>query len=109
PPATTVPPGPTAVRVVPQTDAISDGPIQFDASTATAEGNGVVVRWWAGPAPCFVLVDATVDETPTTVTVHLLGGHTAGSEGKVCTEQAVYYEVLVPLAAPLGSRTVIAG
>jgi hypothetical protein len=96
-----------ALLVKPTRDAADVRPMTFDVSDVEAVDGGVLVRFWGGIAPCFVLDHYTVDETPQQVTVALFAGHERGSEDVACAEIARRYEVKVPLDAPLGTRTVV--
>jgi len=46
----------------------------FDVAQVKAVAGGVLVRFWNGIAPCFVIDHYTVDETAATVTVGLFAG-----------------------------------
>ena len=107
PSVTTVPP-PSGTRVVPHPEAVAPyHTISFDPAGASPDGNAVLVRFWNGNEHCYLLHDFAVNETATTVTVTLTGG--AKADVEVCTEEAIYFEVRVPLSAPLGARTLISG
>jgi hypothetical protein len=94
---------------VPTHNAADVHPLQFDPTKAVASANGVLVRFYAGIAPCFVLDHYTVAETSATVTITLYAGSDQSKPNMVCAQIAVQYEVDVPLKAPLGTRRVIDG
>jgi hypothetical protein len=83
--------------------------IAFDPGQADATDDGLLVRFYGGVDPCFVLDRAGVVETAQAVTVTLTGGAPAELQDAACIEIAVGYEVLVALDAPLGTRTVVDG
>jgi hypothetical protein len=83
--------------------------LHFDPTKAAASNNGVLIRFDAGIAPCFVLDHYTVAETATTVTVTLYAGSDKAKPQTVCAAIAVQYELEVPLQAPLGTRKLIDG
>lgn len=96
-------------RVTPTGDAVMVRTLQFDPSEAEATDSAVLVRFWGGIAPCFVLDRYEVEETDDAVTVGLYAGTEPGAEDVACIEIAVRYEVEVPLAAPLGDRALVDG
>jgi hypothetical protein len=96
-----------AQRVVPVQDAAGVNPLSFDTSKVKEVDGGLLVRFWGGVAPCFVLDHFDVTETPGAVTIALFAGHENGKDDVACIEIAALYEVKVPLDAPLGNRTVV--
>jgi hypothetical protein len=106
-PRRSVPPASGAQRVVPTRDAVDVHPVNFNPRDVRAIENGVAVRFWGGIAPCFVLDRSTVDEKPSLVRIGLFAGRARRNEKIACAEIALRYEVIVPLDAPLGTRTVI--
>jgi hypothetical protein len=84
-------------------------PLHFDPTKAVASSTGVLIRFQAGIAPCFVLDHYTVAETTSTATVTLYAGSDKTKPGVVCAAIALEYQVDVPLQAPLGSRKVVDG
>jgi hypothetical protein len=101
-----VPPG-GPERVEPLSGAVNINPVSFDPAEAEATDGGVLVRFWGGVAPCFVLSHYDVDETADSVTVSLFGGSHPSEPDAVCIELAQQYEVLVPLDEPLGDRVLV--
>ena len=59
--------------------------------------------------PCYVLGRVDVAETAEKVTITLWTGQGPGTAGMACIQMAAYYEVIVQLQAPLGTRPVIDG
>jgi hypothetical protein len=104
-PGASVPPSHPQL-VVPTNDAVDVQPLSFDTKAVKAVTGGVLVRFWGGVAPCFVLDRFTVSETPETVTIGLFAGHAQRNDNVACIELALRYEVKVPLDAPLGNRRV---
>jgi hypothetical protein len=94
-------------RIVPTNDAAGVRPMTFDVAQVKAVAGGVLVRFWNGIAPCFVIDRYTVDETAESVTVGLFAGHAKGSDNVACAELALRYELKVPLDAPLGNRKIV--
>jgi hypothetical protein len=108
-PPTTVAPGlgqPKRVQPVP---GATDLRKQTFQSAAAAGVQSLAVRVWIGVEPCYVLGRVDVTETAERVTVTLWTGSGPGSAGMACIQMAAYYEVVVQLQAPLGTRTVIDG
>jgi hypothetical protein len=108
-PPTTVAPGlgqPKRVQPVP---GATDLRKQTFQSAAAAGVQSLAVRFWSGVEPCYVLGRVDVTETAERVTVTLWTGSGPGSAGMACIQMAAYYEVVVQLQAPLGTRTVIDG
>jgi hypothetical protein len=109
-PAQTLPADKTgggALLVKPSRDAADVRPMTFDVGAVKPVAGGVLVPFWGGIAPCFVLDHYTVHETPQQVEIGLFAGRERGSEDVACAELARRYEVEVPLDAPLGTRTVV--
>jgi hypothetical protein len=96
-------------RVEPLSGAVNVNPVSFDPAEAEATDGGVLVRFWGGVAPCFVLSHYDVDETADSITVSLFGGSHPSEPDAVCIELAQQYEVLVLLDAPLGDRVLVDG
>jgi hypothetical protein len=84
-------------------------PVRFDPTMAVPSAKGVLVRFYGGIAPCFVLDHYTVAETASTVTVTLYAGSDKTKPGTVCSALALEYEVDVSLQAPLGGRKLADG
>lgn len=101
-----------AERVEPDPGAVNVHPVSFDPAEAQPvdeNGPGVLVRFWGGIAPCFVLQRYDVEESAEEVVVTLYAGSDPAQPDAVCIEIALQYEVLVPLAAPLGDRVLVDG
>jgi hypothetical protein len=94
-------------RIAPHGDATDVHALSFDPAEVHAVDGGVVVPFWGGVAPCFVLVRFEVHETAQQVDIALFAGHDRSAEGRACIELAKRYEVKVPLDAPLGNRKVV--
>jgi hypothetical protein len=100
-------PGRGVQRVEPTNDAVDVQPLTFDVHDVDATSGGVLVRFWGGVAPCFVLDHYAVTQTGLRVTIGLFAGHAPRNDKVACIELALRYEVKVPLDAPLGTRTVV--
>ena len=98
---------PTRQRVEPRAGMENERPVAFDPSTATEVEGGVLVPFLGGVEPCSVLGRAEAVETADTVTIALFAGADPDAGDTACIEIAVEYEVVVPLAQPLGNRTVV--
>jgi len=96
-------------RIEPTHNGADVHPLRFDPTQATTSNDGVLIRFEAGIAPCFVLDHYTVAETPSTVTVTLFAGSDKAKPTTVCAAIALQYEVDVPLQAPLGTRKLVDG
>ncbi|MGQ0826498.1 MAG: hypothetical protein ACT4OX_15955 [Actinomycetota bacterium] len=104
-PGATVDPGTGgATRVEPRPGMANLHPVSFDPAAAEARDGSVVVRFYGGVDPCFVLDRYEVTETDESVTIALHAGSDPAQPDSVCIELAQLYEVEVPLAAPLGTR-----
>ena len=69
----------------------------------------LAVQFWGGVAPCSVIGRVDVAETPERVTITLFGGRDPRPGRVACIELAVYQEVVVDLAAPVGARAIADG
>jgi hypothetical protein len=108
-PSTTTPPSggqPKRVQPVPGATDLRRHPFE---STAPAGAQSLAVRFWNGVEPCYVLGRVDVTETADKVTITLWTGLGPGAAGMACIQMAGYYEVVVQLQAPLGTRTVVDG
>jgi hypothetical protein len=108
-PATTTPPSGGQPRRVSPVAGATDLRRQPFESAAAAGAQSLAVRFWNGVEPCYVLGRVDVVETAERVTVTLWTGIGPGAAGMPCIQMAGYYEVVVPLEAPLGTRTVVDG
>jgi hypothetical protein len=106
-PGSTVPSFSRGERVTPMRGAVDVHPLSFVTDEVQAVDGGVVVPFWGGVAPCFVLARYEVDESAQAVTVALFAGHAPTKVDVACIELAKRYEVRIPLDAPLGNRTVV--
>lgn len=105
-PPVTIAPAPGAKRVTVDPDAVQLNRMPFTEAGLIGPQT-VAVRYWAGVEPCTLLGRVDVVETATTVTITVWVGGT--TQLIACTAQAVYYETLVELSAPLGNRTIVDG
>jgi hypothetical protein len=72
-------------------------------------GRELMVVFWSGIEPCYVLDSVVVEEKPDLVTITLYEGHDPDKPDAVCIEIAVLKMVEVTLERPLGDRRVIDG
>ncbi|WP_433659410.1 hypothetical protein ACQPW1_43890 [Nocardia sp. CA-128927] len=84
---------------------VNPRPIPFSSWTRLADDR-IAVNFQTGTPECYG-VDATVRETDSTVTVELRAGTRADAVGRMCTMNAVFGTVELPLKAPLGNRQVL--
>ncbi len=108
-PQTTVAPGVGQPKRVQPVPGATDLRKQTFQSAAGAGAQSLAVRFWSGVEPCYVLGRVDVTETADRVTVTLWTGSGPGSAGMACIQMAAYYEVVVELQAPIGTRSVIDG
>lgn len=99
---------PVPTRVEPLPRAVDVRPRPFDRAVALDERT-VSVRFWGGVAPCDVVGRVDVTESTTDVEVTLYTGRDPEPGAVACIELAVYKEVLVQLASPLGGRRIVDG
>ena len=99
-------PRPSRVEVVPGTVDLRPQP--FESAVPVGERQ-LAVRFWGGVAPCSVVGRVDVDETPERVTVTVHGGRDPVPGPVACIEVAVYQELIVDLAAPVGGRAIVDG
>ena len=99
-------PRPTRVEVV--AGAVDLRPQPFESAAPVGERQ-LAVRFWGGVAPCSVVGRVDVHETPERITVTVQGGRAPTPEPVVCMELAVFQELIVDLAAPVGDRTIVDG
>lgn len=108
-PSATVPPGAGQPKRVQPVAGATDLRKHVFQSASASGAQSVGVRFWNGVEPCYVLGRVDVAETPSTVTITLWTGSGPAAAGAACIQIAAYYEVVVQLQAPLGTRTVIDG
>lgn len=97
-----------AARVPVVPGAVDLRPRPFDSAQPAGERQ-LAVRFWGGVAPCSVVGRVEVDETAERVRVTVFSGRDPAPGRVACIELAVYQEVVVELAAPLGARVVVDG
>ena len=84
-------------------------PVSFEPSEVVVTNGGLVIPFYGGVAPCFVLDRVEVAEAADVVTVSLFAGSDPAQPDAICIEIAKRYEVAVALREPLGGRTVVDG
>ena len=104
------PPGapaePVPKRVEPRAGMANVRPHPFETATPIGDETRLEIRFWGGVPPCFVLDRVAVEETAETVTVTLFAGSDPAQPDAMCIEIALWMSVEVPLAEPLGGRTI---
>lgn len=108
-PPTTIPPTSGSAKRVEVTPGATDLRRHVFESAFASGAQSVTVRFWDGVEPCSVLGRVDVVEGADTVTITLWTGIGPGAEAMSCIAIAQYKEVIVPLSAPLGSRTIVDG
>ncbi|MEV5651225.1 hypothetical protein AB0L57_23500 [Nocardia sp. NPDC052254] len=83
----------------------SPHPMSFDSWSRVADDR-IAVNFQTGSPECYG-VDATTDETDSSVTVHLRAGTLPQAVGRMCTMIAVFGTLEIPLKKPLGDRKVL--
>jgi hypothetical protein len=76
---------------------------------ATARGATVLVRFWSGVEPCYVLDHVEVVESSRRVVITLYEGHDPHAGDVACIEIAQLKAVEVQLDRPLGDRRLVDG
>jgi len=84
---------------------VNPHPIPFSSWNRLSD-NSISVNFQTGNPECYA-VDTTVTETPEAVTVALRSGTRADSVNKMCTMNAVFASLAIPLSSPLGTREVL--
>ena len=95
-------------RVTVVAGAVDLRPRPFESAEPVGERQ-LAVRFWGGVAPCSVVGRVDVVETPDRVTVTVFSGRDPRPGRVACIELAVYQEVVVDLAAPVGGRAIVDG
>jgi len=96
-------------RVEPDPGAVGVRPYAFDSAVPVDDGPALLVRYWAGVAPCSVLGAVEVEETDQRVVVTLMVGSATNTGDVACIEIAQLYETQVALDRPLGDREIVDG
>lgn len=96
-----------AVQFTARPDIVEAGPLTVQSYSRVADDR-IALQFETGTPECFG-VDATVTENDDVVTVALRGGRLPEARDRMCIMIAVSGTVEVPLAAPLGDRTVTVG
>jgi hypothetical protein len=85
-------------------------PIPTPWVKATPQGSRtLLVRFWSGVEPCYVLDRVEVEESDERVTITLFVGSDPEADAVACIELAQLKAVKVSLEAPVGDRKVIDG
>jgi hypothetical protein len=85
-------------------------PVPAPWEKATPRGpKTLLVRFWSGVEPCYVLDRVEVEETDERVRITLFVGSDPEADAVACIELARLKAVRVSLEAPLGDRKVVDG
>ncbi|MGW4636597.1 hypothetical protein [Nocardia sp. NPDC004415] len=108
PDTTTVAEAPGAAighRFTPDPTILEPHTVPLDSWTRLSD-NTIAVNFQTGNPQCFG-IDATVTESPDSVTITLHGGTRADAAGKMCTMNLIFGTTELPLDSPLGTRQVL--
>ncbi len=103
-------PEPTIVKPTPGMAGVH--PVSFaggGAYVSPDDSRVIVVDYWSGIEPCYVLDHIEVVETGDSVTITLLEGSDPAAGDAVCIEIGVFKRALITLDEPLGDRRIVDG
>lgn len=101
------PDGPEVVAPRPGMSGVTARP--FESWQLEDDGVTLLIEFWSGVEPCYVLDHVDVASDEDTVTITLFEGHEPQDEDVACIEIAVLKAVRVTLDEPLGDRQVVDG
>lgn len=87
-------------------------PVSFAGGSAYVSPDDptvVIVDYWSGIEPCYVLDHVEVVETEDSVTITLFEGSDPAADAVACIEIGVFKRVYVTLDSPLGDRQIVDG
>lgn len=105
-------PVPMPSVVEPTPGMVGVRPISFASGSAYVspdDSRVIVVDYWSGIEPCYVLDHIEVAEGDDSVTITLFEGSDPAAGDAICIEIGVFKRVLVTLDAPLGDRRIVDG
>jgi hypothetical protein len=95
-------------RVKPQPGMADTHILSWEKATPKGKRH-VIVEFWSGVEPCYVLDHVDVDYGPKKVTITVWEGNDPLDEDEGCIEIAVLKSTKVKLSEPLGDRTIVDG
>lgn len=81
---------------------------EWESAQVQADDQTIVITWWSGVEPCYVLDHVEVVEESERIVLTLYEGHQPGFEG-ACTEQAVKKQTEVRVSSKVAGRTIVDG
>ncbi len=100
---------PEGELVTPRPGMADTHPVNWTRAEPVGDGSVLRISYTAGVEPCSVLDRVEVAETADTVIVTVVEGSDPAFPDTACIALGVLKAVEVPLAAPLGDRTVVDG
>ncbi len=100
---------PEGELVTPRPGMADTHAVNWTRAEPVGDGSVLRISYTAGVEPCSVLDRVEVAETGDTVTVTVVEGSDPAFPDAACIALGVLKAVEVPLAAPLGTRTVVDG
>jgi hypothetical protein len=104
---TPVEPSPSIVEPTPGMDGVH--PTSFDTATIDDDDRTLVITFWSGVEPCYVLDRVDIAYGADTVTVTLFQGSDTNGADVACIDIAMLKQVTVTLDQPLDGRTIVDG
>ena len=98
-----------AQRIEPRPGMADVRPRPFDTAVVSDDGHSVLVSFWSGVEPCYVLDHVDVRYGDHAIAITLFEGHDASAGDVACIEIAVLKEVVVRLDEPAGDRRIVDG
>ncbi|MEA2447129.1 MAG: hypothetical protein QOK47_766 [Actinomycetota bacterium] len=83
--------------------------VGWDKAKPRKNGRKILVSFWSGVEPCYVLDHFDVEYGAKTVTITLWEGHDPAHEDEACIEIALLKGTMVKLSEPLGDRQIVDG
>jgi hypothetical protein len=83
--------------------------VDWDKAKPRKNGRKILVSFWSGVEPCYVLDHFDVEYSAKTVTITLWEGHDPAHEDEACIEIALLKGTMVKLSEPLGDRQIVDG
>ena len=105
----TTDPGDGAQPVEPRPGMVNVYPTAFDHVDVGGDDRTLIVYFWSGVEPCYVLDRVEVDEGPGAITITLFQGSDPNVTNVACIDIAVQKKVVVELDEPVGARRIVDG
>ena len=84
-------------------------PVEWDRIRPAEDGHSLLVQWWSGIEPCYVLDRVEVHVDHRVVVVTLFEGRERSKKDVACPEVAVLKETKVTLEEPVDGRRIFDG